>query len=63
MHRWVLASVVASALGVLGFRWLRDYPWLLASFGGLGVGALVFATFSTFHRLGAQRAQLRDRWK
>ncbi|HVS62933.1 MAG TPA: hypothetical protein VMT85_05420 [Thermoanaerobaculia bacterium] len=60
---WLYATVsLAAALVVLlGLRLLRDYPWVLASFSGLGLGVLVLMTLLTIDRLRRQVREERER--
>lgn len=58
---YVVVSAVAALSVLLGLRWLREYPWMLASFSGLGLGILVFMTLQTIDRLRRQMQEERER--
>jgi hypothetical protein len=58
---YATVSSSAAVVGLLGLRWLRDYPWMLAAFSGLGLGVLVLMTLLTIDRLRRQMREERER--
>jgi threonine/homoserine/homoserine lactone efflux protein len=58
---YVAVSAVTGASVLLGLRLMRDYPWLLATFSGVGLGVLVFMTLQAVDRLRRETAERRQR--
>jgi threonine/homoserine/homoserine lactone efflux protein len=58
---YLAVSVLAAVAVVAGLGVLREYPWMLATFSGLGLGILVFMTLQTIERLRRQLREERER--
>ncbi|HVS15302.1 MAG TPA: hypothetical protein VMV46_15345 [Thermoanaerobaculia bacterium] len=58
---YLAVSAVTGTAVLLGLRLMRDYPWLLAAFSGIGLAVLVFMTLQTVDRLRREMADRRQR--